>query len=101
MRKTYWTYIITNEYKTTLYIGITSDLEHRIDQHHAGTFEGFSKTYNLKYLVHYESFTEVKDAIRREKQLKKWNRAWKIQLIEENNPKWEDLSDNGNWFKYS
>lgn len=99
MGKTYWVYIITNKNRTTLYIGMTNNLESRVDQHRVGTVEGFSKRYNLKLLVHYESFGEVRDAIKREKLLKKWNRTWKEELISKENPNWDDLSDGGNWFK--
>ena len=99
MGKTYWVYLITNKNHTTVYIGMTNNLEPRVDQHRTREFDGFSKRYNLKYLVHYESFTDVHDAIRREKQLKGWDRTWKNELIETDNPNWDDLSDGGNWFK--
>ena len=99
MGKTYWAYMMTNKNRTTVYIGMTNNLESRVDQHRAGEVEGFTKHYNLTYLVHYEAFTKVHDAIRREKQLKRWDRAWKNELIETDNPNWDDLSDGGNWFK--
>ena len=91
--KTYFVYVITNYTKTTLYIGVTSDLVQRIDQHKKGVVDGFSMKYNLKYLVYFEKTGDVSEAILREKQLKKWKREWKERLINELNPKWRDLSD--------
>lgn len=74
-----------------LYIGVTSNLIKRTWEHKSKLVEGFSKKYNLHLLVYYEASTDVTEAIKREKQLKKWNRAWKIELIESKNPKWDDL----------
>ena len=76
-----------------LYIGITSDLEHRVWQHKNGTFEGFTKKYNCHYLVYFERYDNVYRAIGREKELKGWTRAKKIALIESTNPRWQDLSE--------
>ncbi len=76
----------------TLYIGFTNNLVRRMYEHKKGIIEGFSKKYNLTKLVYYEIFTDVQQAIRREKQLKNWHREWKINLIESANPEWEDLS---------
>ena len=84
-------YIITNDRNTTLYIGVTADLIQRIYQHKAKLVEGFSAKYNLHKLVYFEQFEDMNCAISREKQLKKWNRDWKDQLIVENNPRWLDL----------
>ena len=89
--KSYYLYIICNKRNGTLYTGITSDLVRRIWQHKNGAIEGFTKRYGLKLLVHFEQYTDVKEAILREKRIKKWNRQWKIHLIEKDNPNWEDL----------
>ena len=86
-------YIITNKQNGTLYIGVTSDLIRRVYEHKNGVFDGFSKKYNIKNLVYYEVYEDIDEAIKREKQLKKWNRAWKIELIEEFNKSWKDLYD--------
>jgi putative endonuclease len=86
-------YIITNDRNTTLYIGVTSNLIQRIYQHKAKLVEGFSAKYNLHKLVHFEQFEDMDDAISREKRLKRWNRDWKNQLIDERNPRWIDLYD--------
>ena len=89
--KSYYLYILCNKRNGTLYTGITSDLVRRIWQHKNGAIEGFTKRYGLKLLVHFEQYTDVKEAILREKRIKKWNRQWKIHLIEKDNPNWEDL----------
>lgn len=88
----YYIYILTNYTKSTLYIGVTNDLARRMEEHKNGLIEGFSKKYNLKYLVYCEEWSDINEAIVREKQLKKWNRAWKEKLISELNPRWTDLS---------
>ena len=75
----------------TLYIGITSNLTKRVYEHKNNLIEGFTKKYKVHRLVHYEIFSDSNFAIRREKQLKKWNRKWKIRLIEEHNAEWNDL----------
>ena len=87
----YYVYIITNKKHGTLYIGVTNNLVRRIWQHKEGKIEGFSAKYNLKKLIYYEEHNEIYDAITREKQIKKWKRDWKIRLIEEINPDWNDL----------
>jgi putative endonuclease len=84
-------YIITNKIKTVLYIGVTSDLKQRIDQHRNGLGSVFAARYNLVYLVYFEEYQHISDAIAREKQLKHWNRSWKFDLIAQLNPKWLDL----------
>jgi putative endonuclease len=84
-------YILASKRNGTLYIGVTSDLHQRIWQHKQGQTEGFTKQYNVHLLVYYELFSTMPQAIAREKQLKKWERAWKIRLIEERNPGWKDL----------
>lgn len=89
----YCVYILTNKYNSTFYIGITNNLSRRIFEHQQKFVSGFSQKYNLKKLVHVEQFNEVKEAIDREKQLKNWHRDWKINLIKQNNPLFEDLSE--------
>jgi putative endonuclease len=84
-------YIITNDRNTTLYIGVTSNIVQRIYQHKNRLIEGFSANYNLHKLIYFEQFNDMHNAILREKRLKKWNRDWKNQLINECNPCWVDL----------
>ena len=80
----------------TLYIGVTNDLVRRIYEHKNDLLSGFTQRYGVHLLGYYEMFEDINDAITREKQLKKWNRSWKIRLIEKHNPKWEDLcNENG------
>jgi len=74
-----------------LYIGVTNDLIRRVEEHKNEIVDGFSKKYKTKNLVYYEWFTQIKDAIGREKQLKNWHRQWKINLVEESNPDWRDI----------
>ena len=90
--KTYYVYILANKRNETLYIGITNDLVRRISEHKSGMIEGFTKKYSIDKLVYYESTTDVNEAITREKRLKKWKRQWKIDLIENSNQDWRDLS---------
>lgn len=89
--KLYAVYIMASYKGGTLYIGFTGDLENRVIEHQGGLMEGFTKRYGVKRLVHYEWFDDPNAGIAREKQLKHWNRAWKIALIERNNPEWNDL----------
>ena len=86
-------YILASRIHGTLYVGVTSDLHGRLQEHVQGIFEGFTKKYGIKMLVYYETHLDMETAIRREKQLKKWNRAWKLRLIESMNPAWADLYD--------
>ena len=86
-------YILSNKRNGTIYVGVTSDLAKRITQHKEGQAEGFSSKYHLHTLVWYEYCETMTQAIEREKQLKDWNRAWKIRLIEKVNPYWNDLSE--------
>lgn len=79
--------------KSTVYIGVTNDLESRVYQHKNKTAKGFSQKYNCVNLVYFETHNQIVDAIYREKQLKNWNRAWKNELIEQENPNWLDLSE--------
>jgi putative endonuclease len=84
-------YMLANERNGTLYIGVTSNLIQRTWQHREGILDGFTHEYSVKVLVWYEMHVTMETAIRREKALKKWNRAWKLKLIEERNPDWIDL----------
>ena len=86
-------YILASKRNGTLYIGVTSDLVQRIWQHKNDVVEGFTKKYGVHMLVWYEWHEDMESAIIREKRLKKWNRDWKLRLIEENNPNWDDLYD--------
>lgn len=86
-----YVYLLANKINGTLYLGVTSDLKKRIWEHKQGTIEGFSKKYDTSLLVWYEVHDDIEEAIKREKQIKKWNREWKIRLIREMNPKWTDL----------
>ena len=91
MSKTYYVYILASKKNGTLYIGVTGDLASRVSQHREGIFEGFTKKYDVKMLVHFETFADIWFAIHREKRLKKWKRRWKMELIEKTNPDWRDL----------
>ena len=85
-------YILTNTSKTTLYIGITNDLRRRYAEHLSGISDGFTKRYHLHSLVYFEQYNDIKEAIRREKQLKGWSRAKKDALIDRLNPEWINLA---------
>ena len=89
--KHYYVYILASEKNGTLYIGVTSNILKRGWEHKSRMINGFSKKYKVSRLVYIESFEDPNLAIKREKQLKKWNRDWKIKLIEKNNPEWKDL----------
>ena len=91
MNERYAVYILASRRNGTLYIGLTSDLVRRIMQHKALAVPGFTRKYNVTMLVYVERFADVHEAIAREKQLKGWNRAWKLKLIERANPTWQDL----------
>ena len=84
-------YILASQRNGTLYIGVTANLVQRIWQHREGVVEGFTQQHGVKTLVWYEQHETMESAIAREKALKKWNRAWKLGLIEERNPQWQDL----------
>ncbi len=96
MQKDSYVYILTNYGETTFYVGVTSNLEKRIYEHKNNIIESFSSKYKIHKLVYYEVFNSIKDAITREKQLKNWHRQWKINLIKESNPDFDDLSKT--WF---
>ncbi len=93
----YFIYILASKKNGTLYIGVTNNLERRIEEHkNKLNPNSFTARYDLNLLVYYETFQYINDAIVREKQLKKWNRQWKINLIEEENKDWKDLSKKWN-----
>ena len=91
MIKQYYAYILANKRNGTIYIGVTNNLKRRVGEHKEDLIEGFTKKYRIHSLVYFESYNDIKDALTREKRLKKWNREWKIKLIEEMNPDWCDL----------
>ena len=86
-----YVYLLASQRNGTLYIGVTSDLVKRVWQHREDQIEGFTKRYGVHRLVYYEVYDDIRDALIREKRLKKWNRAWKLELIEKDNPAWIDL----------
>ncbi len=86
-------YLLVSRYRGTLYVGVTSDLVQRIWQHRQGLVEGFTQRYGVHMLVWFEQHATMLDAIAREKRIKEWKRAWKLELIETNNPRWRDLYD--------
>ena len=86
-----WVYIMATAPYGTLYVGVTSDITRRVFEHREGIGSAFCRKYGVKRLVHSEPFEDISNAIHREKRLKKWPRAWKIKLIEETNPRWDDL----------
>ncbi len=89
---TYYIYILASKRNGTLYIGVTSNLKRRVYEHKENIIDGFTKKYSVHNLVWYETTNSIASAITREKQLKKWKRKWKLNLIEEKNPLWKDLS---------
>lgn len=84
-------YILASRHHGTLYVGVTSDLVKRVWEHKNNVVEGFTKKYGVHDLVYFEVHADMTQAIQREKRIKKWNRAWKIELIEQGNPDWHDL----------
>jgi putative endonuclease len=88
----YYVYILASRRYGTLYIGVTNNLARRLEQHRSGAVSSFTRTYKVFRLVYVEVFDDPVSAITREKQMKKWNRDWKIRLIEEKNPDWSDLT---------
>jgi putative endonuclease len=89
--RSFYVYILASRIGGTLYIGVTNDLIRRVAEHRLKSVESFTEKYEVDRLVYFEQFDDVENAIGREKLLKKWNRAWKIRLIEELNPNWDDL----------
>ncbi len=90
--KLYYVYMLASRRNGTLYVGVTNDIARRIWEHKNKVAEGFTKKHEVHLLVWFETFNDIEEAIIREKQLKGWNRAWKIRLIEEHNSGWNDLS---------
>ena len=88
-----WVYIVTNRKNGTLYVGVTNDIRRRATEHRNGSIDGFTSRHGLHRLVWMERVEEIADAITREKTIKRWHRAWKIALIEKDNPDWTDLFD--------
>ena len=93
MNRRFFVYILSNRRRGVLYIGLTNDLIRRLSEHKAKLVPGFTKTYGVVILVYYEEYSSILQARAREATLKRWRRAWKIQLIDEFNPDWRDLSD--------
>ena len=87
----YFVYMLASKRNGTLYVGVTNNLERRVWEHRNGYIKGFTSRYNVRRLVWFEHFSDVNEAIAREKRLKKWNRTWKLSLIEAGNPNWQDL----------
>ncbi len=88
----YYVYILASKTNSVLYIGVTNDLKRRLYEHKNKLLPGFTEKYNVQKLVWYEEYSDIKDAIQREKNLKNWNRSWKNKLIEKKNPDYKDLS---------
>jgi putative endonuclease len=89
----FFVYILASRYRGTMYVGVTNDLSHRMEQHKSGAVPGFTKQYKVTRLVYAESYTSILEARAREHTLKRWHREWKFQLIEAQNPEWNDLTD--------
>ncbi len=89
--RSYWVYILANKPRGTLYIGVTNDLGRRAHQHRSDAGAAFTKKYRVSQLVYAEEHADIRTAINREKRLKRWRRAWKIELIQGQNPEWSDL----------
>ncbi|ANH83784.1 hypothetical protein A8C56_08065 [Niabella ginsenosidivorans] len=92
----YTVYIVSNYLRTVLYTGVTNDIVRRMSEHKSGEQKGFTSRYRCYYLVYFEEFSDIRNAIAREKQLKRWHREWKLNLIKTQNPDMKDLSDE--WF---
>ncbi len=88
----YYIYLLASKIRGTLYIGVTNDLQRRVYEHKMGIKKGFTKKYGVNRLVYFEVFQNIEEAIEREKKLKKWNRSWKVELIEKENISWSDLA---------
>lgn len=96
MAETYYVYILSSKRNGTLYIGVTNDLERRLYEHRNNLIEGFTNKYNVHRLVYFEDVNDIQSALQREKQLKRWTRKWKLELIEKVNPEWRDLANDFN-----
>lgn len=92
-----WVYILASAPYGTLYVGVTNNMARRLYEHREGQGSAFCRAYRVERLVYTERFEDISNAIRREKRLKKWLRRWKIELIERQNPRWEDLGERLNW----
>ena len=90
----YFVNILASKLGGTLYVGVTNNLVRRVFEHKSDAVEGFTEKYGIRHLVYFEQFDDIENAIRREKRIKKWNRNWKVRLIEESNPNWTDLYPN-------
>jgi putative endonuclease len=93
MTGSYFVYILASRRNGTLYVGVTNDLVRRISQHKSKVVPGFTRKYNVDKLVYFEEYASILEARARERALKRWDRAWKLALIEAMNPRWRDLSD--------
>ena len=93
MKENFYVYILATQRRGTLYVGVTSDLIRRVYEHKSGLVDSFTKQYGVHRLVYYEIAENAEVALTRERQIKKWNRVWKLKLIEERNPEWKDLYD--------
>ena len=89
--RSYWVYILASNPRGTLYIGVTNGIIRRVEQHHAGKASSFTRRYKVHRLVWFREFESSREAIQREKTMKEWPRAWKVNLIERENPHWVDL----------
>lgn len=89
----YFVYLLASQRNGTLYVGVTNDLARRVLEQKEGVVPGFTRTHGVDILVWFEEFADIHDAIAREKQIKGWNRAWKIRLLEKHNPVWNDLTE--------
>lgn len=89
--KTFYVYILASQRNGTLYVGVTSDILKRVWEHKSKKVKGFTEKYGVDRLVYYEQTNDVRGALQREKTLKRWKRSWKLELIEKENPEWEDL----------
>jgi len=89
----YFVYMLASRKNSTLYIGVTNNLLNRVHQHKTNLVEGFTEKYGVHRLVYFEQYGDIRDAINREKRMKRWKRQWKINLIEKDNPEWKDLFD--------
>ena len=92
----YFVYLLASKIRGTLYVGVTNDLQRRVYEHKKAIKKGFTKKYSVNKLVYFETFQNVDEAIKREKNIKKWKRSWKIKLIERANKNWDDLALN--WY---
>jgi len=96
MANNYYVYMLASKRNGTLYIGVTNNLERRLYEHKNNLIEGFTNKYNVHHLVYFEDVNDIQSALQREKQLKRWTRKWKLELIEKVNPEWRDLANGFN-----